>query len=354
MKKFFLVAGIMLSVTLSACTSTSWNHTQLSGATAERQFMIDDSYCTQVSHGIAVPQVPQTNSLGSTTYIQGQTRTHSAGHTSSGSFSGTATSTPNPSAAFASGMADGMNIGMAIRARRDRDRVYQGCMYERGWTDQAVSNNLQTPADSSLPRLYQGQVYPISRIQAYTDPEEQWRDEVGEFLRIYPGYNARPELYRLLDTTIKEFAHADPSASGLEILESAHRMLVATTPELEEKIDPHPFLSLAYPDAVQGSAVDQAAIGLGYMQGIDPLPNDFRRALVWFKKSAQKGNLTAKTWLGLLLFHGQGVDTDRVAGYTFVAEAASRGDEIATELLTQLEEQLSQSEISSIQSGNFP
>lgn len=100
-----------------------------------RQLAIDGGYCTRAAAGsVPIPQVRAYSSGQQNYTVTGTASTYnpSSGYSTS-TYSGTARSTPSAGAAFAGGFADGLNMGAAIGARLERDKVYHGCMVALGW-----------------------------------------------------------------------------------------------------------------------------------------------------------------------------------------------------------------------------
>lgn len=96
------------------------------------QLEIDDGYCTGVSVGsVPMPEVRHYDS-GARTYTFNASLYQPGMPTSN--ISGYGTVSPSSADAFSSGFANGAAIGGAMRARADRDTVYDGCMASLGWT----------------------------------------------------------------------------------------------------------------------------------------------------------------------------------------------------------------------------
>ncbi len=129
MKKLILVLGL---AAIGGCATKQYFHTSISGAEEmDRQRVIDDAYCTQVSMGsVEMPQIIQSpaSSRQSSGTISGY---NSAGGYSNFTYSGTT----RESGSFSRGFANGMNIGSAVAARKARDKIHHGCMLAKGWSD---------------------------------------------------------------------------------------------------------------------------------------------------------------------------------------------------------------------------
>lgn len=131
-RAFFLVAAFGLPLSAEAA---KYHNPYIDDSTLlQRQFAIDDGYCTSAAAGsVPIPQVriytpPPTNYS-----FSGQATTYNPySGSSTTTYQGTAYS--YPTSGFAEGFATGMSIGAAMAARKDRERVYHGCMVALGWT----------------------------------------------------------------------------------------------------------------------------------------------------------------------------------------------------------------------------
>lgn len=132
------VVGVVVTVVLSGCArSRVYYNPYIDDATfLNRQFTVDDGYCTSAAAGsVPIPQVRIYAAEPQSYSFSGQATTYNpySGYSTT-DYSGTAYAYPNAGASFATGFANGMNMGAAMAARRDRDRVYHGCMVALGWT----------------------------------------------------------------------------------------------------------------------------------------------------------------------------------------------------------------------------
>lgn len=127
---------VIIVASLSGChhAVTYYNPQIEDGAFLQRQFTIDDGYCTSAAAGsVPIPQVriytPPPNNYS----FSGQATTYNpySGYSTT-TYQGTAHS--YPTSGFAQGFANGMNIGAAMAARKKQDRVYHACMVALGWT----------------------------------------------------------------------------------------------------------------------------------------------------------------------------------------------------------------------------
>jgi uncharacterized protein len=84
-------------------------------------------------------------------------------------------------------------------------------------------------------------------------------------------------------------------------------------------------LRLARPLADQGDARAQSLLGLIYYHG-QGVQKDFAAAATWFRKAADQDDATAQSHLGLMFFQGQGVLQDRTQAVEWFRRAANQGD----------------------------
>jgi TPR repeat protein len=84
-------------------------------------------------------------------------------------------------------------------------------------------------------------------------------------------------------------------------------------------------MRLARPLAEQGDAHAQSLLGLLYYHG-QGVQKDFTAAATWFRKAAEQGDATAQSHLGIIFFQGQGVPQDKTQAMTWFRRAANQGD----------------------------
>jgi TPR repeat protein len=84
-------------------------------------------------------------------------------------------------------------------------------------------------------------------------------------------------------------------------------------------------MRLARPLAEQGDARAQSLLGLLYYHG-QGVQKDFTAAATWFRKAAEQGDATAQSHLGIIFFQGQGVPQDKTQAMTWFRRAANQGD----------------------------
>lgn len=124
--KFFIIIINLLSF---GCTTHYYNSNYPDNQ-QQKHFAIDNGYCTQVSYGsLPMQQVVINNNVGSTTTSGNVYLSGTKGNNYQGRYNSTTTYNGN----FASGFADGMNIGSAIGASIDRSNIFNSCLTQLGW-----------------------------------------------------------------------------------------------------------------------------------------------------------------------------------------------------------------------------
>lgn len=127
---------LLAFIAISGCATTYYNPNIADVTALERQRAIDEGYCTKASAGsVPMPQVRAYQPQQQNYQISGtmNTYTPNSGYSTS-NYSANVYSQPNPGAAFASGLANGMNMGAAIAARQAEEKIFHGCMLSLGWT----------------------------------------------------------------------------------------------------------------------------------------------------------------------------------------------------------------------------
>jgi TPR repeat protein len=84
-------------------------------------------------------------------------------------------------------------------------------------------------------------------------------------------------------------------------------------------------LRLARPLATEGDARAQAMLGLLYYHG-QGVQQDFAAAATWLHKAADQDDATAQSHLGVMFFEGQGVPQDKTQAMKWFRRAADLGD----------------------------
>jgi Sel1 repeat len=100
--------------------------------------------------------------------------------------------------------------------------------------------------------------------------------------------------------------------------------------------------------AEQGDALAQCYLALCYASGVGIAKNE-REAARWFRKAAEQGDATAQFNLGVCYMHGKGVQKSFAEAYKWFNVAAAQGDENAAKSRDELENKMSESDISHAQ-----
>lgn len=80
--------------------------------------------------------------------------------------------------------------------------------------------------------------------------------------------------------------------------------------------------------AEKGDPLAQFQLGSAYQQG-KGVPVDLPKAVEWCEKAAMQGNMLAECNFGLMLLQGIGVKEDEEKGLVFLSRAAGKGDKLA-------------------------
>lgn len=349
---------VAVLLALTGCASApAWRHSQIADrAAAARQFVIDDGACTLAASGNQRAILPAAANNGpQTVTITGTTFNPATGARTRSSYTGTVT--PSSGSGFAAGAAAGVERGAALgallAAQQSEERIYRGCMYERGWTDAPASAHAAysdpRPAAAALQPAPDG--HRLIRLEAlapvYSDPSMQWVKECEEFLRFFPAYRDTA-LHALLDAEVKALAGIEKLPTGPQYLVGAHRRLVSSgrVPEVTDP-DPGGMRSL-YLSSVNGGAASQAQLAIAYMKAADPrTPDDPMRAAHWSRSAAERGSSVGMMGYGMSLFYGFGNQKDRLTGYRLVQQAGSASHDVQP-WLTRLQAEMTAAELAAV------
>ncbi len=201
----FLLAGM-----LTACASPViyYNPNITNDSDRNRQFTIDDGYCTQVSDG-AVPmpemriyQPEQTNYSIHATTTAFNSRTGLTTYNTTGSINS------YPTQSFATGFANGASIGAAMAANERRQRVYHGCMVNLGWTtdknEKAKPKEVDLYADIPADAAYAIKNIPDLKLWFETnDPNFYIAAKIDKELSEQSEWKGVPLVVRFMEATIR-------------------------------------------------------------------------------------------------------------------------------------------------------
>ncbi|MCC2596561.1 hypothetical protein LKR43_09420 [Pusillimonas sp. MFBS29] len=215
-----VIAGI-IGLTLSGC-ATTWHSDRFpTEESKQAQLSKDTTYCRAVSYGAApmpsMPVAPQSYN------VQGNITGYGSARGAEYSYMGTATPTPS----FSSGLSQGMALGAAIRAKREREEIFKTCMIGHGWSDKPLPAQEST---SSQPTMHaMSAVAPIATppadILPHTDSHSSSPTPPAGPLMVSCGFffdNKTPGRYSGGDSThnyiIDTASKTVKKASGKELL----------------------------------------------------------------------------------------------------------------------------------------
>jgi len=101
------------------------------------------------------------------------------------------------------------------------------------------------------------------------------------------------------------------------------------------------------PLANKGNAEAQFGLGSMYDDG-EGVKQDFKQALVWYRKAAEQGNASAQENMGMMYGQGQGVSKNIVAAYALFSVSAANdeaSDDAALESSKELATKMTAKEI---------
>jgi tetratricopeptide (TPR) repeat protein len=102
---------------------------------------------------------------------------------------------------------------------------------------------------------------------------------------------------------------------------------------------------LLEPLAKQGNAKAQFQLGHMYHTGKGGVPQDYTKALEWFRKAADQGNADAQFNLGSMYYVGQVVPQDYAEAMKWYRKAADQGNAGAQKYLARLSEEMAKSTV---------
>jgi hypothetical protein len=88
----------------------------------------------------------------------------------------------------------------------------------------------------------------------------------------------------------------------------------------------------------------QCVVGQAYLNG-EGVPKDQAKALQWFRKTAEAGNMEGQRNLGHAFAQGQGTPVDVVEAYQWLSVAAKQGDKAAKAELADFTKKLTQEQL---------
>lgn len=321
---------------LSACSTQYYNPNITNPAALDRQRIVDEGYCTQVASGsVPMPQVRHYQSGVQSYQITGSTHTFgSDGYSANSYYAGSVTASPNAGEAFSSGMANGLNIGAAIGAGRERKQVMQGCMYSLGWT---TDSHAVAAVSQSAPSIRtQGDEFFARALSAAEDGDPQMQTRVASAYLEGRDAPKSPEkaMYWLDKASTQGYSDASFRLayiySGSQYPQYADQQMMSL------------YLQKA---AEQGYGMAQSMLGSMYYSGLNGLPKDLGKAVEWFKKACANNDAGGFFGLGTLYALGEGVNKDPVEAYRYFTKAEELGNKDAASYRGLLEKHMTAAQI---------
>jgi putative methionine-R-sulfoxide reductase with GAF domain len=102
--------------------------------------------------------------------------------------------------------------------------------------------------------------------------------------------------------------------------------------------------------ALEGDAAAQYTLGVHYAVG-DMVRQDYRQAMDWFRKSAERGNVRARGKIAALYWAGRGTPKDYAKAYYWALLAQAGGDKDADVFIADCAPHLSHSQVVAQQQG---
>ena len=99
--------------------------------------------------------------------------------------------------------------------------------------------------------------------------------------------------------------------------------------------------------AKQGHVEAQVGLGLLYYHGLG-VDKDYAEAMRWYRLAAEQGHHNAQVQLGVMYYYGvhyYGLPSDYVRAYMWLSLTASRGHELSRNMLDELKKRLTPEQI---------
>lgn len=349
----FCLYSLICSVLYGCATSpsTSWQHTSITDRqTAAKLFLQDIDYCVAVAGGAAPMPPIQPAQQPVTTNINGKIKSYdtTTGQTTYHTYNGVATS--NPSGGFAGGVANGvasgLSLGAYIAASERQERLEKMCMTNRGWVEVPAGGSFAAPLRTSTVETAQlsKSIQTTPETTIYESKAIEREADLKEFFSFFPSYENSKSLNEQFNERIRVIETTQPKLNGPKIFILAHQSLSSNNQV--KAAHPDSLELKTYLKAVDGSSVDQAGMGVLYMQGSESggIYKNLNRSAYWNQKSGNAGNPIGQTGFGLLLFYGQGIKANRIEGYKLVKQASSV-DSTYVEIVRKLESEMTQDEL---------
>ncbi|WP_095597459.1 tetratricopeptide repeat protein [Pseudomonas sp. PIC25] len=328
--------SVIASFLLSGCATSYYNPNITDAGALERQRIIDEGYCTQVAAGsVPMPEVRHYQSGIQNYQITGNTRTYgSDGYSANSYYSGNVTAYPSSGDAFSAGMANGMNMGAAIRAGQERKQVMQGCMYSLGWTTDKHATTTLTPA-STKAKTQGEEFFEIALADAEAgDPKMQ--------TRVATAYMEGKDAPKDLQEAIRWLDKA--SAQGYS--EASFQLAYIYSGRVDPQYADTQMMLLSIQKAAeQGEGMAQSMLGSMYYSGSNGLPQDTGKAIEWYKKACGNNDANGFLGMGTLYALGHGLKKDPIQAHRFFTKSEELGNPEAAEYRKMLEEHMTEAQI---------
>lgn len=328
--------SVIASFLLSGCATTYYNPHITDAGALQRQRIIDEGYCTQVASGsVPMPEVRHYQSGVQNYQITGNARTYgSNGYSTNSYYTGSVTAYPNSGDAFAAGMANGMNMGAAIRAGQERRQVMQGCMYSLGWTTD--KNASAQPSNSPAKTKTQGEEFfdiALSRAEA-GDPKMQ--------TMVATAYMQGEDAPKDVEKAIYWLGKASDQGSA----EASFQLAYIYAGQVEAKYADRQLMILNIQRAAeQGEGMAQSMLGTMYQTGDSGLPKDLNKAVEWYMKACSNNDAIGYLGMGSLYAMGKGVKQDPIQAHRFFTRAEELGNADAAGFRKLLEKQMTEAQL---------
>lgn len=326
----------VVSLLLSGCSVTYYNPHITDVAALERQRIIDEGYCTRVATGsVPMPEVRHYQSGVQNYQISGSVRTYGVdGYSANSYYSGSVTAYPSSGDAFSAGMANGMNMGAALRAGQERKQVMQGCMYSLGWTTDKRASALTDPTPTKN-RTQGEEFFEMALTGAEAgDPQMQ--------TRIASAYMEGKDAPKDLDQAIRWLDKA--SAQGYS--EATFQLAYIYAGQVDPRYADQQMMLLKIQKAAeQGEGMAQSMLGTMYYSGSNGLSKDLGKAVEWYMKACENNDATGFLGMGSLYALGQGVEQDPIQAHRFFIKAEELGNAEAAQYRQLLEEHMTEAQL---------
>lgn len=322
------IALFFTSLAISACSTNYYNPNIRNTADLERQRIIDEGYCTQVSSGSApMPNIRVYNNPVNANFSGTVNTVYSNGIRSSSNYNGTISTYQNPGESFSNGLANGISAGAALRARFDQDKIFKGCMLKLGWT-------LDSKDDLTGKTELENKIYLANKNN---DPELQSQIAMD----YVQGVNVEKDIDKAIYWLNKSSSEGNGDASlGLYLIYAG-----AFGGNYKNDSSMQLYLNKAIE---QGNSEADRQMGRLYFEGRYKNKNN-EKAADYFKRSCQKNNPLGCVDMAGLYLAGSGVNRSVTAAYVLLNKAYRLGYKDALNMRYKTEEYMTKDEIKKVE-----